>query len=181
LAHTFPIGFITNVLHGAGIEQLSDVADIAAKLEFRCLEVGPTYELNELDAVYERGLTVCSLLYCRNLLIDNKDDAGYYYKQIEQRIKVAGEYGIPLITISAGIADLSGKAEVYDEYEAIRTLPERSADQFAEIYSPLVSLAEKEQVVLAVENCPQMANWAISPYLWKKMFEKIDSKNLGLA
>jgi sugar phosphate isomerase/epimerase len=181
LAHNFPIGFITNVLYGAGVEHLAEAAEIASTLGFRSLEVGPTYDLNELDAVYERGLTVSGLIYCRNLLTNSEDDATYYYKQVEERIKVAGTYGIPLITISAGIVDADSKTEVYDEYEAIRTLPERSAERFAEIYSPLVSLAEKEQVILAVENCPQMANWAISPYLWRKMFEKIDSKNLGLA
>ncbi len=45
----------------------------------------------------------------------------------------------------------------------------------------LVEQAEKNNVRLCFENCPLMGNIAISPVMWKKLFERLPSDHLGLA
>ncbi len=177
----YKLGFITNILYQNGVTNIGDVVDIAIDLGFDCLDVGPTYSVEQLGLIVKRGIGICALTYCRNLLIDDKEQADGYRRDIEERIRIAGSLGIPIVTVSAGYYNPIEKAEIYDEYEAIRPLPERSADPFFKAYTPLVKLAEKEKVRIAVENCPQMGNWAISPYLWKIMFKVIDSNSFGLA
>ena len=68
-----------------------------------------------------------------------------------------------------------------DRGNLIRRIPAQSLDRVVDLFGPLVELAEKNNVRLCFENCPLMGNIAISPVMWKKLFERLPSDHLGLA
>jgi sugar phosphate isomerase/epimerase len=60
---------------------------------------------------------------------------------------------------------------------------------FEEIWPPIIEFAEQQGVRIGIENCPMLfsldewpggKNLAISPSVWRRMFERIPSNNLGL-
>jgi sugar phosphate isomerase/epimerase len=60
---------------------------------------------------------------------------------------------------------------------------------FEEVWRPIVAFAEQQGVRIGIENCPMLfsldewpggKNLAISPEIWRRMFETIPSKNFGL-
>ena len=59
--------------------------------------------------------------------------------------------------------------------------------QFTETWTPLVEYAEQHDVRIGIENCPMFftldewpggKNLAISPSIWRRMFETIPSPSL---
>jgi sugar phosphate isomerase/epimerase len=176
------IGFLTNIFYWEGSNDFQRILEFAAGRGFSCLEIGPTVPLEEatMEAIAERGLFVSDLIYCRNLLSGDRQAAARHRKEVRRRLDFAARFDIPIVTISAGITG-QGDTEAYDSYEAIRPYPERRLEPFLATYGPLVEEAEKRGVRLAIENCPIMGNWAISPYLWEKLFDRLGSPALGLA
>ena len=51
---------------------------------------------------------------------------------------------------------------------------------FKKVWEPIVKLAEDKGVKIGFENCAGGGNIACLPYMWERMFDAIDSKNLGL-
>ena len=51
---------------------------------------------------------------------------------------------------------------------------------FKKVWEPIVKLAEDKGVKIGFENCAGGGNIASLPYMWERMFDAIDSKNLGL-
>jgi sugar phosphate isomerase/epimerase len=61
--------------------------------------------------------------------------------------------------------------------------------RFREVWAPLVRLAEEHGVRIGIENCPMLftpdewpggKNLAVSPAIWRRMFEEIPSPSFGL-
>jgi sugar phosphate isomerase/epimerase len=61
--------------------------------------------------------------------------------------------------------------------------------RFREVWPPLVRFAEERGVRIAIENCPMLftqdewpggKNMAVSPAIWRQMFEEIPSDSFGL-
>lgn len=191
------IGFLTNSLTEEARRQGSDrfqtldsVAEWAADHGFTDLECGPSLPLDE--GAYEQVLgggriRVSALIYCRNYLSTDEEEAQEHLKQLRRRIAFAGRLGIEKVVTSTGI-DKRVEEGLYDRDPAvkdrgnlIRRIPVRSLDAFAQRFAPVVELAEKTGVKLCFENCPLMGNIAISPVMWERVFEKLDSKIVGLA
>lgn len=177
-----PVGFLTNVLFQEGMSAFPEVVEFAASNGFSTLEIGPTYELTDqlVQTVESRRLEISDLIYCRNLLSEDAEAAAHHRNEVMRRIELAARYGIPIVTLSAGIV-AQAQSEVYDNYEAIRPLPARSIESFLAVYQPIVERAEKHGVKIAFENCPLMGNWAISPYLWEQLFDRLQSPQVGLT
>lgn len=66
---------------------------------------------------------------------------------------------------------------------------EANLDEFAKVWPPIVKFAADHGVKIAIENCPMIFsndewpggdNLAISPYIWRKMWEIIPDSNFGL-
>ena len=66
---------------------------------------------------------------------------------------------------------------------------EENLEKYVKVWTPIVRHAEEMGVRIGIENCPMYYtkdewpggnNLASTPYIWKKMFELIPSKNLGL-
>lgn len=177
------IGFMTNILVKEGMKDFSDVASWAEQNGFEDMEVGPTIPLDR--ALYEKVMgrgrvKVSSLTYCRNFLSTDAEEAKQHREELKKRIVFAGELGIEKVVTSTGI-NKSLEEGVYDRADAIRRIPARSLDEVTDVFLPLVELAEKHGVKIAFENCPLMGNIAISPVMWRKLFEKLGSRNVGLA
>lgn len=191
------IGFLTNALveqarrsGSDAFSTLPQVADWAAAHGFTDLECGPMLPLDR--AAYEQVLGegrigISALIYCRNYLSTDPEEAAQHLAALRERIEFAGALGIDKVVTSTGI-DKSVVEGLYDRDPAlrdrgnlIRRIPAQSLDRVVDLFGPLVELAEKNNVRLCFENCPLMGNIAISPVLWKKIFERLPSDHLGLA
>lgn len=191
------IGFLTNALveqarrsGSDAFSTLPQVADWAAAHGFTDLECGPMLPLDR--AAYEQVLGegrigISALIYCRNYLSTDPEEAAQHLAALRERIAFAGALGIDKVVTSTGI-DKSVVEGLYDRDPAlrdrgnlIRRIPAQSLDRVVDLFGPLVELAEKNNVRLCFENCPLMGNIAISPVMWKKIFERLPSDHLGLA
>lgn len=179
----FRYGFLTNQLVDVGISDADEMCDFWSEGGFDTLEIGPTFDLSDeaLRSFESRGVKISDLIYCRNTLAADTSDRETVLEKLRQRIDWADRFGIPMVTTSAGFPGRSDNKQTYDRYEAIRPLPAAAIDEWVRVFTPLVELAEAKSVKLAFENCPLMQNWAIAPDLWASMFERIDSKQLGLV
>lgn len=173
------VGFLTNSLAWAGVKELDKIADWAVANGFQDMEVGPNIPLKEeiFNSVIEnKKIEISAFIYCRNFLTENKTLAEEYRQSLKERIKFAPKVGIKKIICSTGVSSKSiieGNNVKYD--------PEESLDDVTEIFKEFIDLAEKNNVRLCFENCPVMGNIAISPYMWDRLFEKLDSDKIGLV
>lgn len=191
------IGFLTNSLveeakrqKSGQFQSLKQVADWAADHGFTDLECGPSLPLSleEYEKVLGEGkIHITALIYCRNYLSTDKEEAKEHIAQLKKRIEFAGQLGIEKVVTSTGI-NKSIEEGIYDRDPAvkdrgnmIRRIPVRSLDAFVDVFGPMVELAEKNHVKLCFENCPLMGNIAISPVMWRQIFQRLDSDCLGLA
>lgn len=191
------IGFLTNALveqaRRSGLntfQTLDEVAAWAAAHGFTDLECGPMLPLDR--AAYERVLgegriAITALIYCRNYLSTDPEEAATHLAELKKRIEFAGALGIDKVVTSTGI-DKRIEEGIYDRDpnvkdrgNMIRRIPVRSLGQVVDLYGPLLELAEKNNVRLCLENCPLMGNIAISPVMWRRIFQRLDSDKLGLA
>ena len=191
------LGFLTNALveqaRRSGLntfQTLDEVAAWAADHGFTDLECGPMLPLDR--AAYERVLgegriAITALIYCRNYLSTDPEEAATHLAELKKRIEFAGALGIDKVVTSTGI-DKRIEEGIYDRDpnvkdrgNMIRRIPVRSLDQVVDLYGPLLELAEKNNVRLCLENCPLMGNIAISPVMWRRIFQRLDSDKLGLA
>lgn len=191
------IGFLTNALveqakrsGSDAFSTLDQVADWAADHGFTDLECGPMLPLDR--AAYERVLAagridITALIYCRNYLSTDAEEAANHLAELKKRIEFAGALGIDKVVTSTGI-DKTIEEGIYDRDpnvkdrgNMIRRIPVRSLDRVVDLFGPLLELAEKNNVRLCFENCPLMGNIAISPVMWRRIFERLDSDKLGIA
>lgn len=191
------IGFLTNALveqaRRSGLnafQTLDEVAAWAADHGFTDLECGPMLPLDR--AAYERVLgegriAITALIYCRNYLSTDPEEAVTHLAELKKRIEFAGALGIDKVVTSTGINKRIEEGiydrdpNVKDRGNMIRRIPVRSLDQVVDLYGSLLELAEKNNVRLCLENCPLMGNIAISPVMWRRIFQRLDSDKLGLA
>lgn len=175
------LGFLTNSLVHHGMNNMEDLVDWSVQHKFQALEVGPNVPFHSLEKVVsERKIEVAALTYCRNFLSEDEEIAALHQKELFNRVRMAGELGIPVVVTSTGIS-ASAKGDHYDGYDAIRSKPENSLESVVSLFHDVINLAEEMNVKIAFENCPLMGNIAISPELWGRLFERLDSPNAGLA
>lgn len=177
------VGFMTNFLVKSGMKNFDELAAWAVENGFQDLEVGPTVPLDEklyASVLEKHNIKITSLTYCRNYLSTDKEEAETHIAELKKRILFAQKLGIEKIVTSTGI-DKSIEENVYDRADSIRRTPIRSLDKFVETFTPIAELAEQCGVKIAFENCPLMGNIAISPVMWRAIFEKLPSNNIGLA
>ncbi len=173
------IGFMTNSLVWAGLDDFEAIANWATEHGFEDLEVGPNVPLEEMvfNNVLDTGkIDISALIYCRNFLCENQEEAAHHKAELIQRINFAPKVGIRKIICSTGVSNTS-----VVENNKIKYDPEACINEFVDVFDELVELAEKNDVKLCFENCPIMGNIAISPYMWDIIFDRIKSNHLGLA
>ncbi|TCL67387.1 sugar phosphate isomerase/epimerase [Hydrogenispora ethanolica] len=170
------VGLLTNSLAWAGMKELREIAAWAAAHGFADLEVGPSIPLDERvfnEVLEEGGIGISALIYCRNFLSENPQEAAEHQRNLKERLVFAHQVGIQKVVCSTGVTPAS--------FNGMRFDPEKSVAAVAEFLQGLADLAEAQQVKICIENCPMMGNIAISPYMWEILFDKVRSDYLGLA
>lgn len=189
------LGFVSAVLSDFTFEE---VIDFASENGFQCVELacwpkgkaerryaGVTHidvdTLDEEKIKYilnycsERKVEISSLAYYPNTLDNDLEIRKTYVNHIEKLIKASRFLEIGTVTTFIG------------------RIPFKNVDEnlvvFKEVWEPIVKLAEKYDVKIAIENCPMLftndewpggKNLATTPAIWRKIFDIIPSKNLGL-
>lgn len=162
------LSFTTNV-YGDWQWPVGKLARWAKDNGFQGIEVGPLTKTTEEEmrqAMEETGTEIPALIYCRNVLDVNKDVAAFHRKQVLDRVRWAGNLGIPLMVTSTGRAQnltIEQSLEPGLEFLGKEVLP----------------LAKDCGVKVALENCPAIGNVACSPAMWRKTFAALP--DLGLA
>lgn len=191
------LGLLSSILDSWTYEE---VIDIAASMNFRSVEVACWPQgkaerryagVSHIDAVRvleddgyaesvlsyakARGIEISSLGYYPNPLDSNTDKAEAAVKHIGALIKASNKLGVGMVTTFIG----RDQRKTADE-----NLP-----LVKKVWTPLLDLAEKENVKVAIENCPMLfgpdqwpggQNIFTSPENWEKVFDTLRSDRLGI-
>ncbi len=189
------LGFVSAVLADYTFEE---VIDFAAEQGFECVEMacwpkgkaerryaGVTHidvdTLTEEKIAYikqycqDRKVEISSLAYYPNTMDGDLEKRAVFIDHLKKVILASSKLGVGLVTTFIGRDSLKNVDENFKIYE--------------EVWPPIVKLAEENQVKIAIENCPMLftndewpggQNLATTPANWRRMFEIIPSKNLGL-
>jgi sugar phosphate isomerase/epimerase len=189
------LGFVSAILPDLSLE---DVVQFASETGYSCVEVmcwpkgkaerryaGVTHldvtDFRKADADKVRailkgtGVSISALGYYPNYLTPNAQEAKTVTAHFKKVIKAAALLGIGRVTTFIG---RDWTKSVDDNWS-----------KFRKVWKPLVKLAEAQKVRIGIENCPMLftndewpggKNLAISPQVWRRMFEEIPSKYFGL-
>lgn len=189
------LGFVSAVLADYTFEE---VIDFAAEQGFECVEMacwpkgkaerryaGVTHidvdTLTEEKVKYikqyckDKKVEISSLAYYPNTMDGDLTKRAVYIDHLKKVILASSKLGVGMVTTFIGRDSLKNVDENFKIYE--------------EVWPPIVKFAEENQVRIAIENCPMLftndewpggQNLATTPANWRRMFEIIPSKNLGI-
>jgi len=189
------LGFVSAILADQTFET---VIDFASDNGFGCVELlcwpkgkaerryaGVTHvDVNELDDkkvayindyLKKKGVVPSALGYYPNPLENDKDKSAYYLEHIKKVIDAAARLGLANMNTFIGRDHTKSLAH--------------NMDRFKEVWPDIVKHAESKRVKIGIENCPMFftgdewpggKNLAISPAVWRQMFEAIPSDHFGL-
>ncbi|MCA0458400.1 MAG: sugar phosphate isomerase/epimerase [Chloroflexi bacterium] len=189
------LGYVTAILPDWTLEENMQ---FAAKQGFDCLEVmcwpvgkaerryaGVTHidvtNFTQADAERVKGLmrqyniNISSLGYYPNPLVADAEERQTYVDHIKKVIAASAMLGINTMTTFVG-------------RDPVKTIDDQWGD-FEAVWKPLIAFAESQNVRVGIENCPMLFTWdewpggknlAISPDVWRRMFDAIPSANFGL-
>lgn len=170
------MSLLTNSLTDVGVKDLKAIADWAADNDIHELDVGPAIAMDEKvfsDVLGEGRVKINTMIYCRNFLSEDAEEAKLHQDALKERIRFAGKMGIEKIVCSTGVTK--------DAFVGMGFQPEKSLDACVELAKQFLEEAEKHNVKLCWENCPMMGNIAISPDMWQALFDRLDSDKIGLC
>lgn len=189
------LGFVSAILPDQTLEQ---VMRFAADQRFDCVELmcwprgkaerryaGVTHvDLAELDEaridaigrlVADTGVSISGLGYYPNPLSPDEGEASLAVAHLRDVIAAAPRLGIRQVNTFVG---RDWRRSVDDNWP-----------RFLETWRPLVRHAEEHGVRIGIENCPMLfsadewpggKNLATTPAIWRRMFEDLDSDQIGL-
>jgi sugar phosphate isomerase/epimerase len=127
------------------------------------------------DLVKKHGVAVSGLGYYPNPLDPNPEHRRTVVEHLKKVIAAAPKIGVGVVNTFVG---RDGKLSIEDNWPAFRT-----------VWPELVRHAETAGVRIGIENCPMLfskdewpggKNLAISPSVWRKMFDEVPSAHFGL-
>ncbi|MBE0686402.1 MAG: sugar phosphate isomerase/epimerase [Anaerolineaceae bacterium] len=167
------IGFLTWYFKQTQLEELFKWADANG---FSGIELDDCPDdldfVKKIISKYPR-VRIFALGRARNFLFGDNEDRKAVASLLTRDIEIASELGIGVINIFAG----------KDPNKSI----EDNLKLFQDVFTPLAIHAEKHKVYLAMENCAQRNWWptggnlAHTPELWRKLFDLVPSKHIGLT
>ena len=125
--------------------------------------------------VSESGIEISALGYYPNPLSPDREEAEVAVSHLRKVIVAAQLLGVKQVNSFIG-RDWTSSVE-------------ENWPRFIETWKPLIDFAEDHQVVIGIENCPMLftedewpggKNLAVSPDIWRRMFEAIPSDFFGL-
>lgn len=189
------LGYVTAIIPDWTLEQHMQ---FAAKNGFDCLEVmcwpvgkaerryaGVTHidvnDFSQADAERVKGLmrqyniNISSLGYYPNPLVADPAERQTYIDHIKKVIAASAMLDINIMTTFVGRDPAKAIEDQWGDFEAV--------------WKPLIAFAESQGVRVGIENCPMLfsldewpggKNLAISPDVWRRMFDSIPSDHFGL-
>ena len=121
------------------------------------------------------GVAVSALGYYPNVLSPDARESGAAQEHLRRVIVAAETLGIGLVNTFIG----------RDWTRSLRD----NWSRFREVWPPMIRFAEDHGVRIAIENCPMLftedewpggKNLAVSPRIWRQMFDEIPSGSFGL-
>jgi sugar phosphate isomerase/epimerase len=189
------LGFMSAAFPGWPLEKLAAWAaeNGFEMLELACWPVGKAerryagvthIDVADFDAskaaqvkalIKKHGLEISSLGYYPNPLHPDPDHRQTVVNHLQKVIVAAEMLDVPVVGTFVG-------------RDKTKTL-EDNWPEFEKVWPPIVRFAAQHNVKIAIENCPMIFsndewpggnNLAISPAIWRKMFEIIPDQNFGL-
>jgi sugar phosphate isomerase/epimerase len=189
------LGFVSAILPDLSLEE---VARFAASRNFDCVEwmcwprgkaerryAGVTHvDVGDFDRAQAEqvkevmaaaGVAISGLGYYPNPLAADPAEARVYVDHLKKVILAAELLGVGCVNTFVG-------------RDPTRSI-EENWPRFLQTWRPLVRFAEEHGVRIGIENCPMLftadewpggKNLAISPAVWRRMFEAIPSPSFGL-
>ncbi|MEO5953232.1 MAG: sugar phosphate isomerase/epimerase, partial [Chloroflexia bacterium] len=130
-------------------------------------------EINDLMERHDLGIS--SLAYYPNPLHPDQDHRTKVADHLKRVIEAAQMLNVPIVGTFVG----------RDQTKTV----EANFDEFEKVWPPIVKFATDHGIKIAIENCPMIfsndewpggQNLAISPSVWRKMWEIIPDPNFGL-
>ncbi len=127
------------------------------------------------DVTAKTGVSISGLGYYPNPLTPDGDESRAYVEHIKRVIKASSLLGIGVMNTFVG---RDWTKSVDDNWP-----------RFKKVWPGLIKFAEDQGVRVGIENCPMSfsrdewpggKNLAISPAIWRRMFEEIPSASFGL-
>ena len=191
------LGFVSAILDQSSYEEMMD---IASGMGFQCVEVAcwpqgkaerryagvshidaervledDAYAAHILDYAKEKKVQISSLAYYPNTMDGNLEKRAAAVDHLKNLIKASAKLGVNMVTTFIG----------RDQTKTV----EENLELVKEVWPPIIALAEECGVKVAIENCPMLfgpdqwpggQNLMTTPAIWKKVFEILPSKNLGI-
>jgi sugar phosphate isomerase/epimerase len=136
---------------------------------------GPGEANKVQNTIAKHGVSISGLGYYPNALSPNRDEANAAVEHIRNVIVACEMLGLRQMNTFIG---RDWTKSVNDNWP-----------RFLDTWRPLVKFAEDKGVRIGIENCPMLfskdewpggKNLAISPAIWRRMFEELGSPNIGL-
>ena len=193
----FHFGLLTAILDGWSFEE---AVDTAADMGFECLEVAcwpagkaerryagvshidaekvlenDAYADYVKDYIEKKGMHISSLAFYPNTMDPDEGKRSAAIDHLKALIGASAKLGVGMVTTFIG----------RDQTKTV----EENIELFREIWPPIISLAEKNNVKVAIENCPMLfgrdqwpggQNLMCTPVIFRKLFEIIPSPNFGI-
>lgn len=189
------IGFVTAIMADSTLEE---VLQFASQHGFQCVEVmcwplgkaerryaGVTHidvtdfsqsDADEVNALCKKyGVEISGLGYYPNPLTSDPEERDKYVTHIKDVIAASSLLGVNIMNSFIGRDPVKSIEDSWEDYE--------------QLWKPIIAFAEEQNVKVGIENCPMLfsldewpggKNLAISPSVWRRMFEMIPSDNFGL-
>ena len=128
-----------------------------------------------LDLAEANGMSISGLGYYPNFLSPDPEEGGAAALHFKRVLSAAKMLNLTVVSTFIG-------------RDWTRSIQE-NWPRFRSVWSDLITYAEDQGVRVAIENCPMLysgdewpggKNLAVSPAIWRRMFEEIPSRNFGL-
>lgn len=191
------LGLVSAILDGYSFEEM---IDIVSDMGYKCVEAacwpqgkaerryaGVThidaervleddeYCVHIVEYTKKRGVEISALAFYPNTMDGNLEIRNMNVKHLMNVISASAKLGINMVTTFIG---RDQNKNVEENMKLVR-----------EVWPPIIEIAEKLGVRVAIENCPMLfgpdqwpggQNLFTSPANWQKIFEILPSKNLGI-
>lgn len=122
-----------------------------------------------------KNIEISSLAYYPNTMDGNLEKRAAAVEHIKKLIRASSKLGVNMVTTFIG----------RDQTKNV----EENLELVKEIWPPIIKLAEENNVRIAIENCPMLfgadqwpggQNLMTTPVIWRKVFEILNSPNIGI-